>query len=200
MCGLHFSVDAGPGSNMSPLNATDAGVVEAAILADFWTPLKPLIADDWTLKEVQWTHFGADFPRDKNGVCKYGPPWRVTALDQPGTGTGARLPDQVCLTSTYRTASRKHWGRNYWGGWASTSVLSDSKLGHPAASTVDGLASSVRALLVDLNDNARSINMWVWSPVHRGALTVKQISVDDTWDVQRRRRSKSPTYRHSYSA
>jgi hypothetical protein len=199
MMGFHFSVEAGPGAPMSRLDSADAARVENAFDAGAWQGCYTTIANDWTLKEYNWRHFGADFPQDKNGLSKNGPIWRITPIGTTGTNTSPRLPDQVAATVTYRTASRAHWGRNYWGGFTTSSVA-EAQLGHILPATVDLLAGSTHTFLNNIADDARKTNMWIWSPKYRGACAVNEISVDDTWDIIRSRRAKFPTYRKTYTS
>lgn len=197
--GMHFSVEAGPGAPMSRLDSADALRVAGAFNSDVWQPIYGQIANDWSLKEITFRHFAADYPLDKNGLSKKGPVWYLLPVAQAGTNTNARLPDQVALTTTYRTASRKHWGRNYFGGFT-TAALTDAQMGHAVTTTVDLLSGSLRAFLNDINDDARKTTMWIWSPKYRGACSVNELSVDDTFDVVRRRRAKMPSYRKTYTA
>ena len=155
---------------------------------------------DWSTKEIAWRHFGADFPLDKNGFSKPGPYWRVLPYTVPGAATAARLPDQLALTTTFRTASRRHWGRFYAGGFTALEVSADAQQGHARQTCVDQLALSMQGLLNDLYDDARKTWLVIWSPKYRGALTVNELSVDDTWDIIRSRRAKFPSYRKTYTA
>lgn len=199
MIGFHLGVTAGPGAPLTQFDAADATRATAAFNVNVWSNIQSVIANDWTWKESQFRHFGAAFPLDKNGLSKPGPVWRVEAAGLAGTNTSPRLPDQVALTTTYRTASRAHWGRNYYGGFTSSSLI-DAQLGHATTSTVDLLATSMKGFLVDLANDARATYLWVWSPKYRGACAVDEISVDDTFDVIRSRRAKFPTYRKTYTS
>jgi hypothetical protein len=161
--------------------------------------MNSVIANDWTLKETAWRNFGADFPLDVNGFSKPGPVWRLGPTAGAGANTSARLPDQVALSCTFRTASRKHWGRFYSGGYT-TAACNDVKAGHATDATVDLLAQQTRAFFVDLANDTRVTIPVIWSPKYRGALSVNEISVDDTWDVIRRRRAKFPSYRNTLTS
>lgn len=199
MFALHMSVEAGPGAPMSRLDATDALRVETAFLADYSGALANVIANDWSLKELAWRHFGADFPVDKNGFSKPGTYWRVTTVNQAGMQSAARLPDQVALTTTLRTASRLHWGRFYLGGLTTASLI-DAQMGHATVTVVDGLATQFRQFLVNINNDTRVTNVWVWSPKYRGACSINEVSVDDTFDIIRSRRAKFPSYRKTFTS
>lgn len=198
--GFHLTVEAGPGAPMSRLDASDAARVETAFLGKWWTFINAMIANDWILKEIAWRHFGADFPLDKNGLSKPGPYWRVTPVAQAGGSTQVRVPDQLALTTTFRTASRKHWGRFYTGGWTATEFGADTQQGHAKSATCDQLALVCQTFLNDIYDDARKTWVCIWSPKYRGALSINELSVDDTWDIIRSRRAKFPSYRKTYTS
>lgn len=198
MFSFHLAVEAGPGAPMSRLDAADAQRVEDSFIATWLTAMNPKIANDWSLKEFAWRHFGADFPLDKNGLSKPGPYWRLKPVaGNNGGDSSPRMPDQVALTTTFRTASRKHWGRYYAGGFTSAALL-DSLMGHATTTVVDALATGTHDWLVDINNDSRKTNLWIWSPKYLGACAVNELSVDDTWDVIRSRRAKFPTYRKTF--
>lgn len=199
MTTYHLAVEAGPGVPMSAFDSADAARVQASWYTNVWLVIRPWIANDWQYKDAMFRNFGANFPLDKNGVSKPGPTWLVSPANSLGGGTDARLPDQVALTVTYRTASRKHWGRNYLGG-ITTAALADTAFGHPIATCVDAFANAHHTWLKDLADDARVTNLWVWSPRYRGACSVDELSVDDVFDVVRRRRAKHPTYRKTFTS
>jgi hypothetical protein len=110
------------------------------------------------------------------------------------------MPDQVALTTTFRTAGRKHWGRFYTGGWTGNELAADAQQGHARGVAVDALSTAAKTLLNDLYDDARKTWVCVWSPKYRGAMSVNEVSVDDTWDIVRRRRAKFPSYRKTYTS
>lgn len=196
---LRWTINAGPGAPMSRLDSSDTTRVHAALLT-WWATVRSRIGDDWTLKEVEWRHFGADFPLGTTGLVKPGPPFLVQPVGTAGTdAANARMPDQVALSITFRTASRKHWGRVYMGGLTSVS-LADALKGHALASTVDLFSTAFQVLFNDLANDPRITYPVVWSPKYRGALSVNELSVDDTFDVIRRRRAKTPTYRKTYTS
>lgn len=195
----HFSVEAGPGAPMSRLDASDAARVEASFLDKYLGAIGSSIVTEWVLREYSWRHFSAAYPLDHNGFSKPGPVWRLQPAASSGGASSSRMPDQVALTVTYRTASRKHWGRTYQGGWA-TSSTTGATHGHASTAVVDSLALGAHDWLNDLYDDARKTALWIWSPKYRGALSVNEISVDDTFDVIRSRRAKFPSYRKTYTS
>lgn len=196
---LYWSVQAAGVSNLSKLTDADAAVVENKMFTSWFSPIATMVSNDWRAEDALWRHWSADNPRDKQGRVKLSPPWRLQNLGWAGTGTAARLPDQVALTTTFRTASRQHWGRFYMGG-ITVSSLADYNQGQLPDLGCDTLASAMNSLLVDLADDARIINLWIWSNTYRGCCSVTELAVDSVFDVVRSRRAKQVRYRKVYPA
>lgn len=192
---LHMWVNTGAGA-FSSLNASDAAAAETAISA-MWTTIKTLYPAHITLATMIWRDWGADFPTGKTGLSKPGPVWRQTSFSVSGSGAPTPLPDQVAESCTFRTASRRHWGRIYLPPVISTLVDANGRLSQPQ---VDILSGAVRQMLVTLNSSARQLDVVVWSPKYRGALGVSQVVMDDVFDIIRRRRAKVANYHKIYSS
>ena len=191
---VHLAVDAGPGANMVPLSNSQAAAVEANFDQAWATHLGALVATRWTLAEYTWRNFGAAYPLAEDGTSKPGPIWRTTPMAVPGSSAGVPIADQLAATVTYRTPSRKHWGRSFWGGL--TTLAFDQELqGKLANGYVQSLCEGFDMWHVANAGEAAVTNLWVWSAKHRGALSVTEVSVDDVPDVQRRRRAKSASFR-----
>lgn len=197
---FHLAVRPGVQGLYSHLDAADAQVVEDAFATDFFTAKYAAeMTSQWSLSEYAWRNFGADFPLDKNGVSKPGPIWRIRQINAAGTASNTRLPDQDAMTVTYRTGSREHWGRNYFGG-LTVGALGSTTYGHWAGTTVDNVAKYTRDWAENLWNNPRVIELVVWSAKHRGIMGIDEIVVDDVVDIQRRRRAKGTTYRKVYTS
>lgn len=172
---LHFSKIAG-GGLYSDLSDADCATVEG-LLDSMHTAIKPYIASGISLVEYRWHVFGA-------GIAKPGPATRVTSRSVAGTAANGRMPDQVCATSTFRTSSRKHWGRTYWP--LGTTQALDTTYGRFSRYT--DLATAIKTMYTGAD--AASIALVVWSQQFRGLLTIDELRVDDIFDIQRRRRAK----------
>jgi hypothetical protein len=158
-------------------------------LTTMLTTLQSLMASSVHKLSYRWHEIGCD-------IARPGPATRVAAATLSGTDSAnARLPDQVALDTTFRTCSRKHWGRNYWPGWTLGAFIT-SGYGHCKATTVDTLALAVRTM-VNAAETATT-PVQVWSQQYRGFLAIKELDVDDTFDIIRRRRPKFPSYRKVY--
>jgi hypothetical protein len=194
---IHLAVDAGPGANTVALTNAQAQQVEDNFQQAWTSHLGALVQNRWTQAEFVWRNFGAAYPLDETGASKPGPIWRVTPLTNPGTSIGTALPDQLAATVTYRTPSRKHWGRSYWGGLSQTAFSGES-YGKLADTYVTELAAGFHQWMDANSNEASTVNLWVWSPRHRGVLSVTQISVDDVPDIVRRRRAKNASFRATH--
>lgn len=191
---LHLAVEAGPGAPMVPLTASQAADVEASLSGAFFTSgIGSYLTNQWTLSEYQWRNYGADYPRDKNDHVKPGPIWRITPKALVGLSAGTRMPDQVSATVTYRTASREHWGRSYLGGIPATAMETTS--GKFSTAFCDTISEAFKQLFLTMEGFPAITRVWIWSPKHRGAMSIREIAVDNVPDVIRSRRAKFATYR-----
>lgn len=198
---MNFAVQAAGVGNMSRLDDADAAVVENKMYTSWFTVNAHSISNDWQAVDCIWRHFGADQPKSDKPPYghKLSPPWRLQTLGWTGTDSTPRMPDQVALTTTFRTAARKHWGRFYQGGFGA-GQLAEANQGQALSGTCDELAGGMDSFLTDLGDDARIINAWIWSPVYGGALSITEISVDSVFDVIRSRRAKQVRYRKIISS
>lgn len=195
----HLGVDAGPGAPSAPLSATQAASVETAYNSQWNTLIGPLVHPDFTLKEYQWRDYGADFPLGTTGLSKPGPVWRVTAKGSAGTGSGVRVADQNACSVTFRTSSRKHWGRIYLTGLGHSAWGATGK-GRLVSTYVDGMATAHELFFNALAALPAVTNVWVWSQKYRGLLSLSEVHVDDVSDVIRSRRPKYVAYRKSFTS
>lgn len=192
---LHLAVAAGLGLYAS-LDATDAATVETA-LDTMWTTMKVNHSAHISLANYVWRDYGMDYPLGKTGFSKPGPVWRTTARSVAGSGAQPSLPDQVAETVTFKTPSRRHWGRIYLPNGLAANTTNEARI---ISGAVDIWCGAVHTFVNDLNDNARQIDTFVWSPKYRGALGIESIQMDNTYDVIRRRRAKQTTYRKVFTS
>lgn len=154
-------------------------------LEDFFDTVKVVWHPGFKLTDFNWYRVGS-------GITPPNPAERMAHLASPivGTGSTALMPPQVASTITFRTASRRSWGRTYLplGGAALTSsaVMLDSTV-------VDLLAGAADTLVTDAASD--DFALVVVSATKQAALNVEQVEVDDNVDIIRRRRWKSSTYR-----
>lgn len=194
---LHLCGEPGVGENWAKLDATQAAAVETVLNA-WWTTCKPKVSADWTLKEYQWRDFGASLPiSSRTGLSLPTPTWRITTVGVAATGVGTRLPDQVAATVTFKTSSRKHWGRIYMPGLITGDIGTQGKL--TAATYVDVVAGAFDTMRTSLLALGLSTRPVIWSAKYRAVLEIIQTQMDDVPDVIRSRRAKFPTYKKQYS-
>jgi hypothetical protein len=118
-----------------------------------------------------------------------GDPAFITTTAHNGTGSAsATLPPQCAITVTWKTAVRRRWGRIYLGGLV-TGNVDDGRISSDALSSI---GSTIDVFGTTLRSNGQGIVVW-----HRASWTpqdVTDFTIDDVWDVQRRRR-----YAHAFN-
>lgn len=106
-----------------------------------------------------------------------------TDASRVGTGApDATLPPQASITITHQTSNRRRWGRIYFGGLVSATLHNGRFLGDWLFTFI----STWDTFLTTLRINGQGLVVWhrsSWTP-----MDVVTISMDDVWDVQRRRR------------
>lgn len=183
---IHWGKDAG-----SPITDTDRATFETAFLTFFGacgSGGPSYISNAYSIS--QFRHY--DMP------TVAGPLGAPALVNNPssgnvGTGTTAELPPQISASITMRTAVRRRWGRIYLPG------VHSGRLDHGKidALTVDVIGGAFHSF-VDSLRTSFTFGVVVW---HRGSWApevVTAVSMDDVWDVQRRRRLQSKT--HLYEA
>lgn len=184
---LHLSGEAISGQAGVGLGNADMAAAEADL--DTWhTSFKDKIASAWTLAGYTWRDFRASNPiSDKTGLSMYSPVKRTTIRSVVGTDIGIALPYQVASTITFKTGSRKHWGRSYVPGLSATALSTNGRIGATYESAFMGAWT---ALYNGLFANSIATDIVVWSPKYRAIMAVRELQVDDIPDIIRRRRAK----------
>jgi hypothetical protein len=186
---LHLGVVAGPAC--VPLTAGQKADAETDINA-FCVALGTVQSNQFRMVGYTWHDWQA-------GDVYYGPADRVTdPLFSPADVVSSRMPDQLAVNITMRTASRRHWGRVYVPGVAGTKY--ETTFGRPANSTCDTLASALRTLANSLIANTTATSLIVFSKQYQAALDIGRIDCDNVPDVIRRRRPKNASYRKTFTA
>lgn len=193
MCTIHIAKVVG-GGLFSPLLLAELPAIETALDA-MWTTLKAVTQSGWTLTEYRWFEHRASHGSYSDGSEVVGPPIRITAKSVAGTGVGLRLPDQDGATVTFRTASRKHWGRIYLPGFDGTGLGTFGRLSN---AYVDTIAGALHTFQAALTGNAQTIVVWSYRKL--AVLDMSEIRADDVVDIQRRRRAKNVAYFRSYTS
>lgn len=190
LCTCTVAVAKQPGGNLwSTLISADKATVEG-YFDTWWLTQKTYVANQFMLVEYRWH----DWVLTDDLL---GPADRVTSRTVSGTGGAVhRIPDQDAMTLTFRTASRKHWGRIYLPGTWFSGL--DPAYGRWASSHVDNVAAAWHTMLASLH--GASMDVVVVSRKYRGILQVNELQVDDVPDIQRRRRPKQAAYRKVYTS
>ena len=140
---LHICVHVGAGSYVA-LTDTQKGEAEAD-LDTFTTAIAARQSNSHTLVRYDWHDITV-------GDAHYGPVDRSTTKSTAGTAVNFRMPDQISANATFRTSSRKHWGRIYLPGIAQTAY--ETTYGRVSNAQCDGIASDVRTLANNLVANS----------------------------------------------
>lgn len=155
-----------------------------------WTTLKARVHSDYTLVEYRWHSF--------SGVgTKPGPAVRVTSRSVAGTNVGTRLPDQDAATVSFKTASRKHWGRIYLPGLTNSSMATRGML--DGTVYVDAVAAAFHTFFASVVAHAWGQPV-VASRVYNGLCEISELQMDDIPDIQRRRRANRAGYKKVYTS
>jgi len=179
--------------------SSDYGTAETA-LAAWWTSMKVYFPSSTAMASCSWR---ADGPAFRPFGSSLSPTLRNTLLGGAGTGTGEGLPPQIATTVTEVTDAkytahdvegvgdqlRNRWGRFYLPPLLASSVVA----GRIQAGVAGSIATYTQTLY----------NAWVaadlvpvmYSPTTGAAWSVKEIHVDDIFDVIRSRRYVTPLQR-----
>jgi hypothetical protein len=183
------------GGLYSALIAAEFPPIETAMDA-LWTAQSPNMDIGHTVAEYRWFENRASHGAYPDGSEIVGPPVRITSKSIAGSTSVKRLPDQDAMSVTFRTASRKHWGRVYVPGL--TQNVIDGTFGLFTNGVVDSMASAWRTFLLSLVANSQTIGVWTYK---KGAfLDISALEVDNVVDIQRRRRVNASSYKHIYTS
>jgi hypothetical protein len=178
--------------------AGDFTAVETALDA-WWSPISAHFTVDMTLDEFRWYRLGPSATPPEPAV-------RVTDRNVPGSSATSPMPYQTATSVTFKTGSRKHWGRNYLpytviGNYvASQSIYSTTyitALANAYHTLVQALAAADFQLVVYSRPKpARETKAGKLLPEQAARFyTVEQIQVDNQIDIIRRRRATQNTVR-----
>jgi len=171
------------------LSDADKSSIDTA-LNSWWTAVKPLVHSGISLREYRWYDYQPIDPRP-------GPVVRVTANGAAGTAGTGRVPDQLAVSQTFKSASRKHWGRWYLPGIAQNAL--ESTYGRITSGTVTSLQASTRTLLQNVGATGYVCPV-IASIQYHGVMGLRELQTDNIWDVIRSRRAKQPTQRVTNSS
>lgn len=163
----------------------DFTTLESA-LTTMWGSLKPICNLNLSLREYRWYRIGS-------GVTPPNPAVRVTPVGQVAIASGNCLPPQVAISITNKTGLRKRWGRTYLPDIDSTALESTGRI---LSAKVDVVAGAVNTMYAAAA--AADFMPVVYSPTAAAAYAIENTQVDNIFDVIRRRRWDSTTYRKSY--
>lgn len=174
---IHFGL---PGDGWSSSEMSD---VAGAVTTNFTTGYRSMFSPGVELVELRF------YSRD----AIVGTEWTLDGVlteSLAGSGTAdSELPPQDACTVTWRTSSRRHWGRIYLGGFIE-SVNDDGMVGD---TFVDAIATAWTNIVTAWQ--ALDVEPVVYNRASLGGLSILAVEVDNVWDIQRRRRYASSTHR-----
>jgi hypothetical protein len=156
-----------------------------ALLDTYWGSLKTKINPSYSLTQISWYRVGP-------GVVPPNPAVRTVTRAVAGTAASQELPPQVACSITFRTASRRSWGRTYVPIGA-LSAGGDIVAGRFSNAYVDAMATYVNTLVTGAA--AADFHLVVYSATKHALLNVETVEADNVADVVRRRRWKASTYK-----
>jgi len=176
------------GGEVSKLGASEMAEVETA-LNTFHDNVAGLFPSSHTLAYFIWHDYSPISTRP-------GPAVRTTTTSKVGSAAASRMPDQISITTTYHTASRLHWGRSYWPMNAVANL--DTTYGRVSDTRCGTLGTHMDTLL-GTNGTGDAITPVVTSIQYHGCLNIRELVVDNVFDIQRRRRAKFASFRSTQS-
>lgn len=190
MCTSHW-IHASPPWGNGTWDDAAYPIIEAAV-ETFWAANIALFPDSIGLTELRWYANGPDWaPVGSPPVSPPSPVLRTVHVSgAEGTNASIALPPQMACNLTFRTASRRHWGRMALPAPASGAL---THVGRMASADVAALAESWAEMSAVLG--AGGLVQTVYSPTGLSFLGITDIECDDVLDVQRRRRFASTGHR-----
>lgn len=172
------------GGNVDDTWITSDYTTLEGMLDTWFTTTKAWLPPGYKLVSYTWYRIGP-------GVTKPNPFERQLIKTTPiaGTGTGHPHAPQVASTITFRTAVRRSWGRTYFPMCA----VGITTTGNLTTAVCDQLCTASHTLLTSAA--AADFQQVVYSPRLSAALGIEKVEVDDVFDIVRRRRWKSSTYK-----
>lgn len=168
---------------------SDYTTLETAF-GSLWNTLKVKYPSYMVLSQYRWY---ADGPALHPPPPEGNPARRVTDLTVAGTsGAIVNMPPQDAESVTFKTSTRRGWGRVYMPAMHGDSLTLNAN-GNLTTAATDLLASSWVTFLNAAR--AASLVPVVFSLTHSKAMEILIVQVDDLIDIQRRRRWKRADYK-----
>jgi hypothetical protein len=193
-CVTHWIGSSGDPQTWTDLDDTDYATVEGA-LDDWWRAIRGDFSSALEAVDFKWYKDGPGAPPPQLVV-------RTTPYGVAGTDGGNALPRQIAEDVTFRTASRRHWGRAYVPGETGAAMSSvGTAQGRFDHTFVDLMATAWSGNLTGLDSSGGGpLCQCVWGPMSQTAFGIGTYETDDVPDVQRRRRPASTGYRKLVSS
>jgi hypothetical protein len=143
----------------------------------FFTALQSEFSSDIQVNQIRFYAISA-VPGTPSGD-----PFYIDTTIRTGNSTGMRLPPQCAISVTEGTAMRRRWGRFYLPGFTVNSV---GPGGRVLGVTMNAIANAADVMYQQMSDTGREFA--VLRQIDRTYQLVRELRVDDVWDIIRRRR------------
>jgi len=180
------------GNESGDITSTDCAAFEAAFQHWFDGLTAPSLSEyiSTTYSVHQFRHYVVP-----GSAGPFGAPFLVNnPTTLVGAGTSEALPPQVSMTVTMRTAIRRRWGRIYIPGLVQTTL----DKGRINATVVDNIAAGFKDLVEELRSSG-AVGPVIWHRQSWTPQTITEISADNVWDVQRRRRLQEKSHLYEFA-
>lgn len=205
---FHFLKTASP---TLPWSETDPASIEDD-LTTLWAGLAPSYTNIITSDQYRWYRDGPAYYEliPEEDPYRYqpigdNPAFRVTEVSTPGTASASALPPQLAVSVTEKTGVRGSWGRFYLpnpqlsvcdvqGRVDVTWLSSVIALLGTFYGTLKAAGTPVVVFSIQKPERPKK-NGSMMGPEQAKALEIKEIVLDNVFDVIRRRRWENPTQR-----
>jgi len=170
-----------------PAGAADISAHESAFNT-FWNGISNLISSDVAPNHRRYYNV------PPTPGAPSGDPIATNDDAKVGTASGVRLPPQVACSVTEVTAIRRRWGRFYLPGFTPTSLGPNGRV---LGTVVAAIADAAEAYGDSLTAAGRPLVVLRQSD--RTYQLVREVRVDNVWDIIRRRRLSTTTQRETRS-
>jgi hypothetical protein len=143
----------------------------------FFTSLQSLFSNDVQVNQIRFYAISAT-----PGVPS-GDPFYIDTTVRTGSNTGMRLPPQVAISVTEGTAVRRRWGRFYLPGITVGSVTQGGRVN---PTDMNAIANAADVMYSQMSGTGREFA--VLRQIDRTYQLVRELRVDDVFDIIRRRR------------
>lgn len=151
---------------------------------DFFEDIQAGLAQHTRIVGYRWARW-------KNDWSGTHPSFRFATRNLVAATAQTSLPQQVAIAVTEETAVRRRWGRFYIPSIGQSSNVAEGRISTPYLNTVGAAAVTMLSTIEDEWEHVT-----VSKDLEPHFLATEYVRVDNTFDIQRRRRLRSSTVRY----